>query len=102
MFTSLCHDRNDELGYYKCGQVKKKIKCLDRWKGENCLTPTCNKNCNHGMCVRTNVCACKYGWTGEVCNKCIPNKSCAHGKVMIAFVKLVGLDQTVTLKDQNV
>ena len=40
--------------------------------------PVCSKGCDHGRCVRPEVCACNFGWTSVNCSvKCLCNE---HGQ----------------------
>eukprot|EP00095_Tigriopus_kingsejongensis_P012307 maker-scaffold2342_size16862-snap-gene-0.3 protein:Tk12307 transcript:maker-scaffold2342_size16862-snap-gene-0.3-mRNA-1 annotation:"protein jagged-1" len=53
-----------------------------------CPLPVCDYNgetCQHGECVRPNVCACKVGWEGHLCDTCIKLPGCVHGACNSSF-----------------
>ncbi|EUB63161.1 C3 and PZP-like alpha-2-macroglobulin domain-containing protein 8 [Echinococcus granulosus] len=57
-----CVPQDNEFGHYECSDGDR-IRCLEGWKGDNCLTPVCGDNgCGMGgTCVAPCHCACKPG-----------------------------------------
>ncbi|XP_059096770.1 protein jagged-2-like [Tigriopus californicus] len=104
VFTPL---RNDELPCvaenlrqshrYICDDEANVI-CLSGWKEDPdwskrdlrnpCPIPICDYHgdtCQHGQCVRPDVCACEVGWQGHLCDTCIPLPGCVHGSCNATF-----------------
>eukprot|EP00095_Tigriopus_kingsejongensis_P002654 maker-scaffold439_size171548-snap-gene-0.22 protein:Tk02654 transcript:maker-scaffold439_size171548-snap-gene-0.22-mRNA-1 annotation:"delta-like protein a" len=102
MQTPLIHDDMPclaenlrETDHYICSDENKMI-CLSGWSEPSnlCRTPICHfrtaneanyKTCDHGECVRPNVCACEVGWDGVACDECIPLPGCLDGTCEDAF-----------------
>ncbi|TRY80599.1 hypothetical protein TCAL_13863, partial [Tigriopus californicus] len=72
--------------------------CLSGWKEDPdwskrdlrnpCPIPICDhhgETCEHGQCVRPDVCACEVGWQGHLCDTCIPLPGCVHGSCNATF-----------------
>ncbi|TRY80742.1 hypothetical protein TCAL_15407 [Tigriopus californicus] len=104
VFTPL---RNDELPCvaenlrhshrYICDDEANVI-CLSGWREDPdwskrdlrnpCPIPICDyhgETCQHGQCVRPDVCACEVGWQGHLCDTCIPLPGCIHGSCNATF-----------------
>jgi len=77
---------------YICDNLGNVI-CLDGWSRPDklCRIPICEiwddkkqqkLGCQHGSCIKPNLCACEVGWEGSRCEKCVSLSGCQEGSCL--------------------